>query len=103
MGHHSSKGNDISKGPQKSPLSVGNFQLGPPIAVDEEPHLSREAIAHVLGGSLKTTFPYPRNRGEGPAYCCMKSAENGLLPAQPGHHGLMVVKALPETLVPPLP
>jgi hypothetical protein len=70
------------------------------VVVDEEPHLSRESIAHVLGGSLKTTFPYPRNRGEGPAYCCMKSAENELLPAGPGHHGIIVVKTLPETLVP---
>ena len=51
-----------------------------------------------MGGSLKTIFPYPRNRDEGPTYSCMKSIENELLPIKPGAHGILVVKSLPDTL-----
>ena len=45
------------------------------------------------------TFPYPRNRIDGPPYACLKEAEQELLPVSPGEHGVIVVKSLPETLV----
>jgi hypothetical protein len=87
-----------------SPLSLAGFKLPPSVpvpdvAADRGRILKREAIAHVLGGSQKTTFPYPRNRNEGPTYACLKESENDLLPANPGEHGIIVVKSIPETLV----
>ena len=59
-------------------------------------------ISHVLGGSQKTTFPYPRDRSEGPPYACLKESENELVPANPGDHGIVLVKSLPDLLVPSL-
>ena len=61
--------------------------------------LKRETISTVLGGSHKMMFPYPRIRAEGPTYCCLKESENNLLPESPGKHGIIVVKALPDSLV----
>ena len=62
--------------------------------------IMRDTIAlNVLGGSLKTTFPYPRNRDEGPTYACLKESENEFLPKNPEQHGLVLVKSLPDTLV----
>jgi len=52
-----------------------------------------------MGGSLKTTFPYPRDRAEGPTYACLKETEQDFLPEAPGDHGIILVKALPESLV----
>jgi hypothetical protein len=71
----------------------------PPKAVEQGRVLRREVIAALLGGSLKVTFPYPRNRLEGPPYACLKESENDLLPKYPGEHGIVVVKSLPEALV----
>jgi hypothetical protein len=88
------------------PLSLSAFKLPPPIPVSDIATergrlLKREAIALVLGGSLKTTFPYPRNRAEGPPYACIKESENDLIPASPGNHGILMVKSLPDALVDP--
>lgn len=86
------------------PLRLSDFKFGPTIAVPEKAFaqgrtLMRDTIANVLGGSLKTTFPYPRNRDEGPTYACLKESENDFLPKNPGQHGLVLVKSLPDTLV----
>lgn len=87
-----------------SPISLSGFRLPPPIPIpdavaDRGRILKRESIAHILGGSQKTTFPYPRNRNQGPTYACLKESENDLLPRNPGEHGIIIVKSLPEALV----
>jgi hypothetical protein len=71
----------------------------PTKAVEQGRVLRREVIAALLGGSLKVTFPYPRNRLEGPPYACLKESENELLPKHPGEHGIVIVKSLPDALV----
>jgi len=86
------------------PLQLSVFKLPPPVqvpdrALDQGRTLMRDTISNVLGGSLKTTFPYPRNRDEGPTYACLKESENEFLPKNPGEHGLVIVKSLPDTLV----
>lgn len=86
------------------PIDVSAFKLPPKYHVAEIPKengqmLKREAIAQVLGGSLKTTFPYPRDRAEGPPYACLKESENDYLPKAPGDNGIVIVKDLPEALV----
>jgi len=86
-----------------SPISLSGFRLPPPISIpdaiaDRGRILKRESIAHILGGSQKTTFPYPRNRHQGPTYACLKESENDLLPRNPGEHGIIIVKSLPEAL-----
>ena len=86
------------------PINLSAFKLPPKYPVPDIPKeegqmLKREAIAVVLGGSLKTTFPYPRDRSEGPPYACLKESENDYLPRAPGEHGIVIVKELPEALV----
>ena len=86
------------------PLRLSAFKFPatiqvPDKALDQGRTLMRDTIATVLGGSLKTTFPYPRNRDEGPTYACLKESENEFLPKNPGEHGLIIVKSLPDTLV----
>jgi hypothetical protein len=71
----------------------------PDRAINEARLFRRDTIALVLGGSLKVTFPYPRNRSDGPMYACVKENEQDFLPKGPGHHGILIVKSLPEALV----
>ena len=91
----------MSRATQSVPLRLAEFMLGPTEAVSERAQarrIKREAMARVLGGSLKTTFPYPRNRHEGPTYACLKESEHDYLPKNPGEHAILVVKSLPESL-----
>jgi len=83
------------------PLRLSDFKLGPGIQVPDEDFtktrtLMRDAIANVLGGNLRITFPCPRNH-EGTTYACLN--EDEFLPKNPGENGLVVVKSLPDTLV----
>ena len=91
----------LSRVTQSVPLNLAEFKLGPPLTVPDKlqaRHIKRDAIACALGGSLKTTFPYPRNRNEGPTYACLKESEHDYLPKNPGEHAIVIVKSLPESL-----
>jgi hypothetical protein len=84
------------------PISVTAFNLPPPIqpSISEAANpFKRDAIALILGGSLKTTFPYPRDHDDGPTYACLKQVEQEYLPERPGDHGVIMVRSLPESLV----
>jgi hypothetical protein len=86
------------------PLRLAQFKLPPPYRVPDQGNeegtiLKRESISHVLGGSQKTTFAYPRDRNEGPTYACIKETENEMIPKNPGEHGIIIVRALPDHLV----
>jgi len=86
------------------PIQISAFTLPPRIQVPElfKTHvqqLTRETIGAVMGGSLKTTFPYPRDRADGPTYACLKETEQEFLPATPGENGIILVKSLPDSLV----
>jgi hypothetical protein len=100
----SGEANSFAGAEEIVPLELSAFQLPPFIPVSQRDAslasgLKRETISIVLGGSHKTTFPYPKVRTDGPTYACLKEFENHLLPTGPGKHGIVVVKAMPESLV----
>ena len=86
---------------QSVPINIEQFNLPPKINVPTRAGrlFRRDAVATTLGGSGKVTFPHPRNRNEGPTYACVKEVENELLPKNPGEHGIILGKELPESLV----
>jgi hypothetical protein len=91
----------ITRATEAVPITVAAFRLPTPYIISTAGAtrpFRRDTLSFVLGGSQKTTFPYPRNRQDGPPYACLKEAEQELLPAEPGEHGVIVVKSLPETL-----
>jgi len=87
---------------EEVPITVAAFRLPPPFLISTDGAarpFRRDTVSFVLGGSQKVTFPYPRNRNDGPPYACLKEAEQELLPVNPGEHGVIIVKSLPESLV----